>query len=99
MKLRVGKRAQQQADTIEAWWIENRRDAPAAFLDELEETFRYICKVRSAGVRWPTPRRPSLRRILMRRTNNHVYFVIEDATETVHVHTIWGAPKGRTPKL
>ena len=24
---------------------------------------------------------------------------IDDATETVHVHAIWGAPKGRTPKL
>ena len=60
---------------------------------------RYICKVRSAGVRRSTPRRPSLRRILMTRTNNHVYFVIDDATETVHVHAVWGAPKGRTPKL
>ena len=99
MKLRVGKRAQQQADKIEAWWVENRTDAPTLFLDELEETFLCICKVRSAGVRWPTPRRPSLRRILMRRTNNHVYFVIDDATETVHVHAVWGAPKGRTPKL
>jgi hypothetical protein len=35
----------------------------------------------------------------MRRTNNHVYFLIEDATETVHVHAVWGAPKGRPPKL
>lgn len=99
MKLRVGKRAQQPADKIEAWWVENRGDAPTVFLDELEKTFRYICKVHSAGVRWPTPRRPSLRRILMRRTNNHVYFAIDDATETVHVHAVWGAPKGRTPNL
>lgn len=99
MKLRVGKPAQQQADKIEAWWVENRWDAPTVFLDELEETFLSICKVPSAGVRWPTPRRPSLRRILMRRTNNHVYFVIDDAMETVHVLAVWGAPKGRTPKL
>jgi hypothetical protein len=35
----------------------------------------------------------------MNRTNNHVYFVIDDATETVHVHAVWGAPKGRTPTL
>ncbi len=49
MKLRVGKRAQQQADKIEAWWVQNRADAQSVFIDELEETFRYICKVRSAG--------------------------------------------------
>ena len=50
MKLRVGKRAQQQADKIEAWWARNRADAPSLFIDELEETFRYICKVSAAGV-------------------------------------------------
>lgn len=84
---------------MEGWWVENRSDAPALFLDELEETFQYICKVRSAGVRWPTPRRPNLRRILMPRTNNHVYFVVDDVTDTVQVYALWGAPKGRTPKL
>ena len=26
----------------------------AIFIDELEETFRYICTVRTAGVGWPT---------------------------------------------
>lgn len=31
------------------------------------------------------------------KTENQL--VIDDATETVHVHAIWGAPKGRTPKL
>lgn len=99
MQLRVGKRAQKQAEKMEAWWVENRPDAPTLFVDELEETFRYICDVRSAGVRWPTPRRPNLRRILMPRTNNHVYFVIDEASETVRVHAVWGAPKGSTPKL
>lgn len=29
---------------------------------------------------------PNMRRILMPRTNNHVYFVIDAATDTVHVH-------------
>ena len=99
MKLRVGKRAQQQVETIDAWWIEHRADSPTLFLDELEETFLYIRGVQAAGVRWPTLRRPSLRRILMRRTRNHVYFVIDAAAETVHVHAVWGAPKGRTPRL
>lgn len=99
MKLRVGKRAQQQADELEAWWVEHRPAAPTLFLDELEETFRYLCEGGGSGVRWPTPRRPNMRRILMSRTNNHVYFVIDEVHQTVHVHAIWGAPKGRTPKL
>jgi hypothetical protein len=99
VKLRVGKRAQQQAAKIDGWWTAHRRDAPTVFLDELEETFRYICQVSAAGVPWPTPRRPTLRRILMPRTNNHVYFVVDASAATVDVYAIWGAPKGRTPKL
>ncbi len=84
---------------MEAWWVENRPAAPTLFTDELEETFRHICEVRSAGVRWPTPRRPTLRRVLMAQTKNHVYFAVDQATVTVHVHAIWGAPRARTPKL
>ena len=99
MKLRVGKRAQQQAKKIEAWWVEHRPAAPTLFTDELEGTFWHICNVRDAGVRWPTPRRPTLRRILMPRSGNHVYFLTDEATATVHVMAIWGAPRGTTPKL
>jgi plasmid stabilization system protein ParE len=99
VKLRIGKRAQQQAGRIDAWWTENRPSAQALFLDELEATFRHICENAQAGIRWPTARRPNLRRILMPRTKNHVYFVIDVPTQTVSVHAIWGAPKQRAPKL
>ena len=99
MKLRVGKRAQQQAKKMEAWWVEHRPAAPTLFTDELERTFRQITEVRDAGVRWPTPRRPTLRRVLMPQSNDHVYFLIDEPTATVHVLAVWGAPRGTTPKL
>ena len=99
MKLRIGKRAQRQAEKIESWWVEHRPAAARLFTDELERTFRHICERSSAGVQWPTPRRPKLRRILMPRTENHVYFLVDEMTETIHVLAVWGAPKGRTPKL
>ncbi len=99
MKLRIGKRAQQQADRIEAWWVDHRPEALALFIDELEQTFRDICEMPGAGVSWPTTRRPQLRRILMSRTENHVYFQIADEGRTVHVVSVWGGPRGATPRL
>jgi len=42
VKLRVGKRAQQQADKLEAWWVEHRPAAASLFLDELEETLSFF---------------------------------------------------------
>ena len=98
MKLWIGKRAQGQAVRIGRWWEEHRGAAPDLFVDELEATFRLLCSERGAGVRWPTSRRPTLRRILMPRTNNHVYFVVDEARDTVRVLAIWGAPRGTTPK-
>jgi hypothetical protein len=35
----------------------------------------------------------------MPRTANHVYFLVDETAETVHVLAIWVAPKSRTPKL
>jgi hypothetical protein len=51
VKVRVAKRAQQQANKMEAWWVENRPQAPTLFLDELEQTFRYICNEYLRAVR------------------------------------------------
>jgi plasmid stabilization system protein ParE len=99
VRLRIGRRAQEQAARIGHWWAGHREKAPDLFVDELEATFRFLCRERSAGVRWPTPRRPAMRRILMPRTQNHVYFVVDEAADAVHVLAIWGAPRGKTPKL
>jgi plasmid stabilization system protein ParE len=99
VKLWIGKRAQEQAAKIGQWWATHREAAPNLFIDELETTFRFLCSERGAGVRWPTPRRPTLRRILMPRSRNHVYFVVDEAADVIRVLAIWGAPRGKTPKL
>ncbi len=99
MKLRIGKQAQRQAVRIEQWWDEHRRAAGSLFADELERTLQLLRDVPGAGVRWPTVRRPRLRRILMPNTGNHVYFEVDEESHTVYVLAIWGAPRGRSPKL
>ena len=99
MKLQVGKRAQRQADKIEEWWAENRPAVATLFTDELEGTFETICERPRAGIAWPTPRRPTLRRILMPKTQNHVYFRVDESKQIIHVVGVWGAPRGGGPKL
>ncbi len=99
MKLIVGRRAARQVSRIERWWFENRPSAPTLFTDELERTFRLLVESPAAGVGWPTPRRPDLRRVLMPETRNHVYFRVDEPTQTVRVLAVWGAPRGSAPKL
>ena len=35
----------------------------------------------------------------MPQTANHVYFQVNEASQTVHVLAIWGAPRARAPSL
>jgi plasmid stabilization system protein ParE len=84
---------------MEAWWAENRPAAPDLFAREFRGTLDEIRMMPGAGIAWPTLRRPTLRRILMPRTENHVYFRVDEKTQTVHVLVVWGAPRGTTPRL
>jgi plasmid stabilization system protein ParE len=99
VKLKVAKRAEQQAGRIQQWWVEHRPSAPRLFPDELEQTFRLICENPGLGVRWPTARHPEMRRVLMPKTEHHVYFRVDESTQTVHILAIWGTPRGRGPLL
>jgi hypothetical protein len=38
-------------------------------------------------------------RVLMPRTERHVYYTVDDASAEVVIETIWGARRGREPKL
>ncbi len=40
-----------------------------------------------------------IRRVMLPRTAQHVYFSVDATTDSVIVHTIWGARRGRGPRL
>jgi hypothetical protein len=40
-----------------------------------------------------------VRRVLLRKTRTHVYYSVDEDAELVTVLAVWGAPKGRGPKL
>jgi plasmid stabilization system protein ParE len=99
VKLRLGKRLLQQVEHKDAWWAKNRLAAPELFARELRDTLEHIRTQPGSGVGWPTARRPTLRRILMPRTQNHIFFLVNEKDQTVDVLAIWGAPRDRMPPL
>ena len=82
MKIQIGKRAGRQAEQASSWWEQNRPAAPALFEQELEEALQLLLISPRAGVPYPTEKRPGLRRLLLPKTEYHVYFAIE-RNETV----------------
>ena len=41
----------------------------------------------------------SVRRVLLPKTGTHVYYSVDEDADLVTVVAVWGAPKGRGPKL
>jgi plasmid stabilization system protein ParE len=98
MRLGLARRALADAKRKKTWWQRNRPDAADLFEQELDATLERIAESPAIGQRveqrggdvW-------VRRWLMPKTRNHVYYAIE-GTKIV-VLAIRGAPRGRGPKL
>ncbi|MEZ4337360.1 MAG: hypothetical protein R3B82_12120 [Sandaracinaceae bacterium] len=94
--VRTSARANEQILQIDAWWRERRDKAPDLFEQELALAFRVLESAPGAGRRYPHPG-GQVRRILLRSTRNHVYYV--ERPDHVLVVAVWGAVKGIGPDL
>jgi plasmid stabilization system protein ParE len=88
--------ADRQIEAIDAWWRANRDKAPGLFEEELALAFRMLADAPGVGKRYVHPA-GGLRRVLLRSTRNHVYYV--DDKDRVLVVAVWGAVKGAGPDL
>lgn len=84
---------------IGAWWRQNRDRAPTLFDDELDGAIGRIAKQPLLGTVHEVVGGRTFRRILLRKTKQHVFYVVDDANGVIVIHTIWGARRGRGPKL
>jgi plasmid stabilization system protein ParE len=94
--VRTTPTADAHIERIDTWWRENRDKAPDLFREELVMAIRTIASAPSAGRRHPHPD-ADVRRVLLRSTRHHVYYV--DHTDHVLVVAVWGAIKDAGPDL
>jgi plasmid stabilization system protein ParE len=80
---------------IDAWWRENREKAPELFEEELGLAFAMLEDSPGIGKRYPG--HPGVRRLLLRSTRNHVYYVEE--VDRILVVAVWGAVRAAGPDL
>jgi len=71
------------------------RERAGLFADELDEALRALEHAPGLGVRYPP--RPTVRRLLLKRTHYHVYLVEE--AERVYILAVWSAFRGRGPQV
>lgn len=98
MNVRFTPRAESDTEAKRKWWRENRDKAPYLFDDELDEA---VTKIRvdptTIGAVFASSFPSTVRRVLMPKTKNNVFFAIIDGE--IVILSVWGAPRGRGPKL
>lgn len=99
MKVRATGRAQREIVRAALWWRTNRPAAPGLFLEELEAAERHLCTAPISGEIYGYRKARLIRRWLLQETEYHVYFSVDQDAQVVMVHSVWGARRGRGPKL
>jgi len=89
--------ADAQIRTIDEWWRENRPASPNLFLDELAGVFDTLARAPNLGRPYRRSSVPGTRRLLLRATRYHIYYVPGD--REVIVLAIWHAERGTGPSL
>ena len=97
LPVRTTPEADAQIRDIDAWWRENRRASPDLFLDELSAAFGIIGDAPQIGRLYRQSRVPDTRRVLLKGTRYHVYYV--PRADELRVLALWHAQRGVGPPL
>ena len=92
----LSSRAQAELDEATLWWRANR-SAPELLDREMAAAFDLLARHPESGAPTPRPRRPDARRLLLRKTQYHIYYYIEG--DVVRVLSIWHTARVRPPRL
>lgn len=85
---------------IARWWRKNRLDNETLFEQEFEHALGRLMSMSArgpVGTIYKVVRHATVRRFLLPRTKQHVYYSIDEDTETVIVRTVWGPQRRSGP--
>jgi plasmid stabilization system protein ParE len=99
VKVRFSPRAQRRVKVVAKWWRENRPAAPTLFDDELHEMIERLKIQPTLGLEYEHVGDKFVRPTLLPKSAQHVYYVVDDERSIIVIYTVWGARRGRGPKL
>lgn len=95
--VRITPEAESQVRDIHAWWRTNRQAAPDLFLNELVSAIALLAEAPLLGRPYRLSPVPGVRRLLMRATRYHLYYVV--ATDEIAILAVWYGGRGGRPPL
>jgi len=72
--------AEEQLQEIAEWWMAHREASPLLVLDEFDRCVSLLESSPDAGARFHRSGVPGVRRLVMRRTKHHVYYLHDEPT-------------------
>ena len=97
--VRITDEAAEQAMTMDDWWRSNRLAAPSLFAREFKNAVSLLGVAPGAGQRFKRSSVPGVRRLVLPRTRNLLFYLFDRNSETVHILAVWGGPRGTDPQL
>jgi hypothetical protein len=92
LKIEISKRARLELERAAKWW-----DTPNILWDELEEAGRRLLENPEAGRRWISSKGRIMWRLLLPRSQRHIYYAYFPNRQLIVVRCVWGAQRGREP--
>lgn len=99
MNIEIGKRASHQVERASDRWQKYRPSAPFLVEQELDEALRRLRTMPKIGIPYAMSKRSEVRRLLLPKTEYHLYYTLERDETVIVIHSVWGARRGRGPKL
>ena len=84
---------------IAAWWRKNRAGAPRLFDDELVDLIEKLKLQPFLGKEFESADGEMIRKARMRKSEQNVYYSVDERSGVIYIHTVWGARRGREPKF
>jgi plasmid stabilization system protein ParE len=97
LRVQTTLEADAQIREIHRWWRENRSAAPGLFVEELRSAFELIGSAPGIGRVYRRAPVSGTRRVLLRKTRYHVYYVVRE--DEAWVLALWHARRGVGPPL
>jgi plasmid stabilization system protein ParE len=99
VKVRFSPGAQRRVKFVATWWRKNRPSAPTLFEDELGTVIEILKNEPLRGAEYQTRGGEIIRRTLLKNSAQHVYYSVDADNGVIVIYSVWGARRGRGPKL
>ena len=98
MNIKLTKRAERRIELVDQWWRAHRREAPDLLKQELSGARLRLAQDPYAGTAVVIGGK-QLRKLLLQRTEQWLYYAVRPKQQLIVVQTLWGARRGRDPKF